>query len=233
LGRTVFRLAGVLLLGVGCRSIPFRQPRLEPIGAVDAVAVRDAFARSVPPRLESEDSLVCRFLWHEIAALSYTSVDREDGSLKVQCLNHMGFELFLVQSRGEELTVRSNIPELAAHPGLIEGLGRVLRFAYLDLVPAPDAVARLRSDRVVFRQSGPDGTVEHVFGGVGNRLLEKRWLRHGRLAWKVSFYEYAEGLGAAVPGGVVIDDRARHYRLLIRTRKCVPAGSTESHQEPQ
>jgi len=210
----------VLVCGflTGCFTPPFKPPEMVPVGDVDPHDVAQSFARKLPDRQETEDSLVFRFLWKEIAVLGMTRVDREARAFEAISLNHLGVPLFQVSGDAEGNHLRYALPEFKKYPQFTENTGNDIRRIHFDLVPAESARAKVLSDRVLFRERCTEGTLDHIFGGQGNLLIEKRLTRWGCLRWRVNYYEYAEADGYVYPRGIVLYNVADHYRLIVRTR---------------
>ncbi len=202
----------------GCYSAPFERPQMVPIGDVTPAEVRDGFAARLPERYETEDTLIFRFLWRKIAVLGYTRVDRAERRFEALCLNHIGVPLFSIGGDAEGNYLRRAMPEFAEREELTERVAADIRRIAFDLVPPPGAEAQVLKDRVIFRQSRPDGAMEYVFGGPGLLLLKKRFIAGGRRRWEVAFYEYAGPDGYVHPGGIVLHNREGRYRLIVRTR---------------
>jgi hypothetical protein len=103
-----------------------------------------------------------------------------------------------------------------------------VRRIYFDRTPSPSAEPEALPEKIVFRESlGQGEALEHVFGGEGALLLEKRFRKDGKVAWRVNYYEYARSGDYLYPRGIVYHNRANRYRLIIRVRGILPEGESE------
>ena len=215
--RLLVTLFGCMTLA-GCFSPPFAPVELVPVGDVDPAAVRDAFARRLAPRYESEDTVVLRVFWKKVAMLGYTRVDREVGTFETIALNHLGVPIFRVGGDTKGDYLRFALPEIKEYPQFSEGVASDIRRIAFDLVPGDTAEAEVRSDRVIFRESRDGGVMEYVFAGCDLLLIQKRFTTGWFTDWTVDFYEYRNADGFVYPRGVVFYNGDEKYRLIIETR---------------
>ena len=81
--------------------------------------------------------------------------------------------------------------------------------------PAPiSAEVKKTKDSIVFRETRDGKRIEYVFGGAEGLLLEKRCGRR-----RIRYYEYAEKAGKRFPGGIILENRKYHYRLVLRLKE--------------
>ena len=228
-------LACVIL--VGCYSPPFKETEMVPLGAVDPDEVVRAYQRQIADRYESEETLVLRLFWKEIAVLGYTRVDRGAGAFETACFNHLGISLFHVSGDPQGDRLRYGLSEFKKYPKFPERVGTDIRRINFELVPDEDAQAKVLQDRVIFQEKRDNGMLEYVFGGPDILLLKKRFLESGwlgwTLRWEVSFYEYTRAGDYVYPRGVVLYDRENHYRLIVRRRDVTFDVQEPNTPEPQ
>jgi hypothetical protein len=219
-------LASLALLLAGCQSVPFEQPKLVPIGDVFPREAVQAFARQLPERFETQDTLIFEFLWKEIAVLGMTSVNSPAGTFEIVSMNHVGVPLFSIGGDAGGNHLRYAFPEFRKHAEITDAVGGDVRHIYFDRVPSPSAESKVLPRQIVFRESlGQGDALEHVFGGEGVLLLEKRFLKDGKLLWQVNYYQYRRSGDYLYPSGIVYYNRANHYRLIIRVRSMSPEGA--------
>ncbi len=211
-------IAGIILL-TGCYSVPFEQPemvRLEP--DVDPAEAADKFENRLPNQFVAENTLIFRFFWQEIAALGYAKVDRQARTFDVMCLNHLGVQLFHISGDQEGNHLHYAIPEFKEQPNFANAVGEDIRQIFFDLTPGEDAEAKIRRNRIVFRESTATGEVEFVFAGPELNLIEKRVVEDSELERKIFFYEYMTEPEFTFPGGVILHNPRQRYRLIIKNR---------------
>ncbi len=216
-------IVSVCMLSGACYSPPFRPPELVPTGDAEPRAVADRYARALPDRFETENTIIFRFFRNEIAALGYARVDRTDRTFEIVCLNHMGAQLFHISGDADGKNhLKYAIPEFREHPEFTDAVGNDIRRVYFDLIPAASAEPELHRNRISFEQRENDINIEYVFGGEGQHLLQKRARTRWRVRWEVAFYEYfpvSDGRATYVfPRGIVLHNRRHRYRLIIKTR---------------
>ncbi len=204
----------------GCATVPFEPvPWTALPDEVDPDAVPEAFAAALPVRFVSEDTLVFRFFWREIAALGYTRIDREAGTFAVICLNHLGVQLFYITGDRQQTTLEYAIPEFADRPEFVEAIGEDIRRLYFDLLPAAEAQVAIGSDRLSFTLHQDNRRVRHIFGGPRLFLRQKRARQGWRRLWDVTYYEYRQVNGQWLPRGMVLRNHRQNYRLTLRIRE--------------
>jgi hypothetical protein len=214
-----WQYALLLILVAGCGSEPFQREPLPRLLNPDPRAIRDGFARQIPPRFTSDDTVIIQAPFHDdLAVLGVLRVDRAAGTFELVALNQIGVKLFHVAGDRTTATVRFAIPPLMAHEDLLLAVAQDIRRMYFDLISNAAAQTQISPTMVIFRESTSDGTVEKDFGGNPPVLLEKQLNGLFGPVWKVSYYEYREQSGGLYPRGIVMDNHQYHYRIIVKNR---------------
>jgi hypothetical protein len=98
-------------------------------------------------------------------------------------------------------------------------VGGDIKRVYFDLIPSPKAKVKVKKYSVVFEEKAGKGLMRRVFAGPGGNLIRKEFFERGDLVWRVAYYEYREVDGKLFPGGVVMDNFKRGYRLIIKLKE--------------
>jgi hypothetical protein len=211
-------IAMILLLTSGCAQEPFKREALPPLTGRDPASVRDAFARAVPSKFTSEDTIVIHPPFHDpVAFLGVTVVDRDAGTFELVGLNHAGVKLLHVAGDRNGNTIRFAIPQLKSRPKVLDAMAADVRNMYMDLVPGESRVAVGRTTVRYKRASG--GSLVYELGGDPPRLLDKTLIQGLGATWRVRYYDYATTpVGTSYPRGIVLDNWRYHYRIVIKNR---------------
>lgn len=209
----------VLLCCMGCCTIPFQRICYTSVKEVDAVEVRDNFAHLLPMRFQVVDSIVFRYGPTAIACIGYTDVNIAENSFKAVCLNHMGVKLLELEVTGDNIERRYVFEELREQEDVLRPMSKDIRRIYFDRVPSPKAEYFKRRNKIIFKQPFKDGSIEYVFAGTENRLIEKRYFEDNDLIWSVFYYEYKQKDGKLFPGGIILKHHQYDYKLVIRLKE--------------
>jgi hypothetical protein len=215
-------VVGLGILGVvACRSVPFRETALVPLGEVEPEAMRAEFAMALPDSFRVVNTVTFRFRGKAFAAIGYTDIDTSQGAFTVVGLHPAGaVKLFEVSGNSEDSDSAFALEEFAVQGDLARAVGDDTRRIYFDRLPSPDAKISRERYRILFRQDdGEDGEIEYVFAGSGGVLIEKGYYRDGSKIWTVSYYEYRREEGKLYPEGIVLDHHEYGYRLVVRLRE--------------
>ena len=209
------RYALLLLLIAGCAAEPFPAEKLPILANPDPNSMRDQFARSLPPRFISDDTVIVEAPFHEkLAILGVLKVDRAAGTFELVALNQLGLKLFHVAGDRTTSTIRFALPPLMEHKDLLLSLAGDIRRMYFDLVPDGDARSRVEPTDVQFGE----GNLVYVLGGEPPVLVEKRQDGFFGPVWRARYFQYAPQSGGLYPHGIVMDNYQFHYRIVIRNR---------------
>lgn len=211
-------LGFILLMVAGCATVPFESaPRTAP-GAASPDEVRAAFSRTQKPSYEALQSVVFQVFGRKMTGLGYLSIDTSADAFALACMTPMGMKLFEVQGRGDEVEALFALPQFGEKTDLAQAVGEDLRRAYFDNLPGDDADVRRRRHRLTYTQRRAAGRTEYDFGGPRQLLLEKRFYRGRKRVARVRYFDYREHEGYLFPHGLVVDNRAYHYRLILRLK---------------
>lgn len=221
------RLSGLIALSAGlccgCARIPFEPVPRVPMAGVDVAQVRSRAPLFQHERYTLLNSIVFRFYGRALSALGYASVNTEDGSFTVVALSPVGLRLFELTRRGEELTVKHLLPDLAHHGDLPRMVADDVSRIYLGCVPSPAARARRLKHVIVFTEQTGEGTLEHIYGGPKIVLVRKTFRDRRGIVWSVSYHDYRQHKGRVYPQGIYLRHRRHGYRLIVRLKEiCEP-----------
>src|ERR1700679_1303934 len=86
-------IAILLAFLAGCAHEPFTRPPLPVLNDPDPRAMCDHFARTIPDRFTSDDTVIIRAPFHDdMAVLGVLNVDRMAGTYELYGLNPLGVE---------------------------------------------------------------------------------------------------------------------------------------------
>jgi hypothetical protein len=215
IGRLSILLVAAMLLG-GCAPEPFPDQPSPELSRPDPDAIRQNFAASLPERFISDDSVIIQAPFHdELAVLGVLRVDRKAGTFELAALNHVGVGLFVLGGDRDSVKVVNAMPMLEDKKQVLLAIAGDIRRMFFDLVPGPDFTGKVESRKVEFSH----GRLWYEFAGQPAVLREKRqedWLG---TVWRVRYYEYAADSGGLHPRGIVMDNFAFHYRIIVKNRK--------------
>jgi hypothetical protein len=205
----------VLLFTAGCAHDPFPRESLPALQNPDPNAMRDAFAKSIPDRFVSDDTIIVQapFL-DDMAFLGVLRVDRTKGTFKLAGLNHTGIKLFELSGDTNEITINNAVPPLMEHKEILLAVGTDIRRMFFDLIPDPGSKITVEKTEVKFKTAN----VVRKLGGAPVSLLEKREDGFFGASWRVRYYRYAANDGNLYPRGLVMDNGQYHYRIIVKNR---------------
>ena len=209
----------VLLAAAGCSAPPF--PPAEQV-SLDHVAPREMvgrFRESMPEQFRVMSSIVFEFSWNKVTALGVIEVDRRLGTFTAVAMTPLGLKLFELSGSGEQVTQHFVFEAFAKRGNASAAIGEDIRRIYFGLVPSADARVKRTQTRITFREQAGAGVMEHVFGGAGGFLIEKRYSEDGVLVWRASYHTYTAAGGKAFPKGMVFENRRYGYRLIVTVKE--------------
>ena len=208
-----------LALAVGCAHEPFVREPLPELKNPDPGAIREIFALSSPNHFISDDTVIIDAPFnHDFAFLGVLQVNRSNGEFIFVALNQVGLKLFQLGGHGKTVEVQYALGPLQDHKDILQSFGQDIRNMYFDLVPSESAEASAGETEVRFTQETSDGTVEYAFGGYPTVLLQKRLRGFFGDVWRAQYYEYSLQDGTLYPRGIVMDNSAFHYRIIVKNR---------------
>ena len=63
--------------------------------------------------------------------------------------------------------------------------------------------------------------MEYVFAGKDNLLVEKRFLKGRKKIWSVCYYEYFFDAGKVYPRGIIFNNYAYSYKLIVNLKDII------------
>jgi hypothetical protein len=208
----------LLLLAARCAPEPFPP---EPLPALenqnpDPNAMREAFAKCLPQKFVSDDTIIVHAPFHnDMAFLGVLRVDRTKGTFELAGLNHTGIKLFDLSGDPGGTTINSAVPPLMEHKEILLAIGTDIRRMYFDLVPDFDAKTIIEKTDVKFKR----GNMVRKLGGNPVILLEKRQDGFFGALWRVRYFRYSIDAGRLYPRGLVMDNGHYHYQIVVKNRE--------------
>jgi hypothetical protein len=210
----------VLLATVaGCAKLPFEAEPLPALANPDPSAMRESFARALPNRFTSDDTIIISAPFHDnLAVLDVLRVDRVAGTFELVALNHLGIKLFDLSGDRTNVSVGYVLPPLMGEKGILISIGHDIGNMYLDQIPVEAAKTEIGSNKIVSSEKESDGTLVYEFGGGPSVLLEKHLDGWFRTKWRVRYFRYSAEFGGLYPRGIVMDNGRYHYRIIVKNR---------------
>jgi len=213
-------IAGLTLLLSGCANkIPFKKAVLVSVEAVDPESVRDTFEASLPQSFKLISSTVFKYKMHSFAAIGVTGIDTLKKEFSLACINPMGVKLFELEGDKQTVNCRFTMEEFAKKGDFAKIVAHDIRSIYFDQIPDKKAEVVKKNKKIIFFQPVNGGTMEYLFGGTGNLLIEKRFIKKGRKIWSVFFFEYITKKGKLHPAGIILKHYIYQYKLVIRLKE--------------
>lgn len=206
----------LVLVCVGCASVPFDSIVRVPMGNVVPADVAQDFADKLPVKCDLTSTIVVKYAWKRMSALGYLTLDRQSRSFAMAAVNPMGVKLFEISVKDGELDKVSAPMDLDEKKEFFQAVADDVANAYFDLQPAPDAKVRRGNREVVFVSGIEGGRIEYVFVGAEPVLAEKRYYRGRRLLCRITYHEYFWKNGKLYPRGIALWSKEHHYKLTVR-----------------
>ena len=213
------RLILVLFLFCCCAcssSVPFKKIDLVCVNKVDPGSVRELFAKQLPLKFKVVSSIVFKYKRRSFSSIGYTDVDLIKKTFKVAGINPMGFKLFELTGDNQSVDCLFAIQEFKKHSNFANAVGDDIRKIYFDQVPLPEAEVCRKKNKIIFIQQSKTGTIEYVFAGAENVLIEKRFYNQKSLIWSVYYFEYKKKNNMLYPGGIILKHHKYKYQLVLR-----------------
>ena len=215
--RRLIRITGLMLLLVGCsHKIPFEHPSLHPVADIDPGVIRDNFAASLPESFQLISSTVFIYKMHSFTAIGLTGIDVKTQKFTLACMNPMGVKLFELAGDKEGVDCRFAMKEFTQKGDFAKMVADDIRNIYFNRIPDKDAGIVKQNKKIIFFKPVNSGRMEYLFGGNGNLLLEKRFLKKGRKIWSVFYFEHIKKNGKLHPSGIIFKHYKYGYQLVIR-----------------
>lgn len=220
---SVLAAATAAALCIGCVApSPFEPVERVPVADMTPAEVRAAFAKTVSEQYKLANSAVFHIRGRQMTGVGYVAVDAKKRSFAVACMSPLGLSLFDITSTNDAIKCNLAIADVPHKDAFARVVAADVRDIYFDLVPANDAEARKTRNTIVFRRSGTEGRIEHIFAGADGMLVEKRSGRR-----RIRYYDYVDKNGRRFPRGIVLDNGKYRYRLVLRLKEVLEIGVLE------
>jgi hypothetical protein len=215
------RFACLVLLATvgGCAKLPFSAEPLPALTNPDPSGMRESFARALPNRFISDDTIIIQAPFHDdLAVLDVLRVDRVAGKFELIALNHMGIKLFDLSGDRANVSVGYLLPPLMGEKDILISIGHDIGNMYLDPIPAEGAKTEIESNEIRFLEKQSGGTMVYEFGGDPSVLLDKHLDGWFWTKWRVRYFRYSTEFSGLYPRGIVMDNGHYHYRIIVKNR---------------
>ena len=181
--------------------------------------MRNIFARALPNRFVSDDSIIIQAPFHDdLAVLGVMRVDRSAGTFKMVALNQAGIKLFELCGDRANVSVGFVLPPLMSQKDVLVWIAHDIARMYLDPVPSDSAQTKIEPNKIRFFDKQSAGTVVYEFGG-DPVVLRQKWMEgFFGAAWRVRYFRYSTEFGGLYPRGIVMDNGRYHYRIIVKNR---------------
>ena len=209
----------VVLYSAGCSSIPFQSVSYVSVKSVHPEEVRERFSLLVPRKFQLVSTIVFQYDRHYISAIGYIAIDTHQKIFTVVCLNPVGVKLFELSGDADDVECRFALEEFTHHKDFAQAVADDIKRIYFDRIPDSEAEVCKQKYKIVFRQSAGSGTMEYVFAGPDEVLIEKRYYEGDRQLWSVFYYEYRLENGKLYPAGIILRHHQYRYQLVVRLKE--------------
>ena len=208
----------MLVLLAACQSIPFKPVEKVPVGDVDPMAVRAAFAEKVPMDYRLVNSVVFNYGWKTFSGLGFLAVNQTEDSFVLTAMTPLAVKLFELKGDDRSIECIYAVDEFAEHEQFADTIGGDLYQIYFDLMPPEDAVVSVNTYDIAYSDVTHGNGVQYIFSGSDLLLTQKRYLKDDHVYAVVSYYEYELHEGTWYPKGIFYKHKAYHYTLTIRLK---------------
>lgn len=215
-----FAIIGILLLCLaGCSGIPFKKASPVSMENVDPESVKEQFALMLPEKFQIINTIVFEYKGQVISFIGYSNVDTKEKIFTVAGLNPVGIKLFELTGEKDKTELKFAIEDFTKKGNFAEAVGGDIRKIFFDRLPETGAKAYKKKNEIVFTQNDGDATIEFIFAGQENFLIEKRRLVDNNTVWSVNYYEYINKNGKLHPSGIILKNYKYSYRLILRLKE--------------
>jgi len=209
-----------MALLTGCASEPFQQPALPTLHNPNPQTIRENFPKLLPDEFTTDDTLILQFPFHDdLVMLGVLNVNKPAGTFELYALNQMGVPFFHLGGDRSGVAIRDAIEPWMQHKDILLAIARDIQHIYFNPAPDSSASVDVSSTHVDFHQKSAEGTVSYQFGMEPTVLQQKQLDGFFGPAWRARYYAYKPGTGGKLfPTGIVMDNSAYHYRLIIKNR---------------
>lgn len=208
-------LFGLLLMLVGCSTVPFAKTELTPTSPRSAAELARGLWSAREESLMVRHSALFEMRGMRVPVAAMMRLDPRAREARLVGMNDMGVKLYDIAVAADATRANFVIPELERYPGFAEAVAVSVRRIFLDPLPAPDDLLEIGAESYLLTRKGGSGsTLRFLLGGSALQLLEKS-SRGDDQSWRVRYYQYLPAPGGLFPGGIVLDDDRAGYRLTL------------------
>lgn len=223
--RLILLVPGLLL--AGCATVPFESEPRGTFQGLEPAAVTADFAQATGHRFELLESVVFSFFGNDFTGLGYLSINPNDQSYALSCMTPAGIKLFDLKGTGDHAEALFVPPPVEKHrEQFAAAVGQDLRRIYFNCVPSSGAKVSQKNDRMIFTQKNESETVQYTFSGARRLLTEKRFSKGWRTRSLIRYFDYKEFDGKLYPTGIILYNKAFHYRMVLRVKEVYPAAAS-------
>lgn len=212
----------ILLHLTGCAGIPFQKAERVPIGKIEPGEVKEQFALRLPEKFRIINSMVFEYKGGTLSFIGYSDIDTLEKTFTVVGLTQFGIKLLELTGNNDKTELKFAIEEFTKRENFAETVAGDIKKIYFDRLPGAGAKASREKYETVFARDENGATIEHVFAGAGNLLVEKRCTVDNIAVWSVNYYEYRIENGKLYPAGIILENHKYDYRLILRLKEIRP-----------
>lgn len=203
----------------GCAGIPFQQAERVPMEKAEPGKVIEQFGAMLPEKFQVINTIVFEYMGEAVSFIGYSDIDTLEKTFIIAGLNPVGIKLFELTGNNEKTELKFAIEEFTKRGNFAEAVAGDIKKIYFNRLPGTGAKSYKRKYEIVFAQSENGATIEYVFAGTGNLLVEKRCIVDNSAVWSVYYYEYRIENGKLYPAGIIVENYKYDYKLILRLKE--------------
>lgn len=205
----------------GCANRPPFEPiQFTSVAEIEPRKAVEAFEAHLLKSFDVVESAVLTYRGREFMVLGYSSIDEAAEKIAVAGFSPTGAKLFELKKSGKMTQYVFNFPPdpQADAYEMANGMLTDIENIYLNRVPEMDSEMTKKKDRILFRQPSEGGTLEFVFGGPEEALVQKRFYKKGKELWRVRYHDYLWKDSKLFPSQVYFENYQRKYSVALRLK---------------
>jgi len=213
------KISGLLILLAGCKStIPFQKPESVLIEPDNSSAMIESFKAKLPRKYSLTSSILFEKGFGSFSAIGITEIDIDEEEFLVAGISPAGLKLFELSVGKDGVKKSFAIEEVSKRGDFAKVIAGDIKKIYFNLVPPLDSKIIKKKYTIIFESPRGDGMIQHIFGGSGGYLLEKKYYEKHRLIWSIAYYEYILIAGKLSPGGIIVHNYKYRYSLSVKQK---------------
>ena len=221
-----FAVVLVALGLIGCARAPFKTPSFGSVSHLDPAIVVEKFRDQLPQQFEISESVVFNYRGHKMTGLGYSKATPAAHSFVLAGVTPVGIKMFELKQLDKKLEYDFSLPQDVQSKIVPEKAAKAMaddfRRIYFDRVPEAQASIEKKKDRIIYRISEEGGMLEYIFGGIQERLVEKRFVKKRKKIWRVRYFVYQKKGGKIYPSAVFYQNHEAHYSIKLKLREILP-----------